>query len=81
MDNWHTGPQPKAPGARSGIRIFWIDRGRFSTREFESLPAAVAYAQSQCSSASFHRRGELLASWDAVGGYKSYLPAWRSALS
>jgi len=62
----------EAAKKRDTIRVFWLDRGHFAAPEFGSLACALAYAQSEHASASFHQGATVLASWDAAGGYKVY---------
>jgi hypothetical protein len=56
------------------IKVFWVNHGWFSAEEFDTLAAALAYARSKGSTASFHQEGTVLGAWDILGGYKSFCP-------
>ena len=52
------------------VSVYWMNHGCYSDLTFPTLVEAIAYAREKGPSATFHRDGEMLGSWDAIQGVR-----------
>jgi hypothetical protein len=52
------------------VRVFYINHGYYSGREYTSLAAALEFTKVGSAEVAFHQGGTVLASWSPIGGLR-----------